>query len=53
MIAIENVHKYFGSLHVLDGVNLSVQTSEVLSMIGGSGSGKSTMLMCINGLEGI
>jgi ABC-type polar amino acid transport system ATPase subunit len=53
MIAIENVHKHFGSLHVLNGVNLTVQTGEVLSMIGASGSGKSTMLMCINGLEGI
>jgi ABC-type polar amino acid transport system ATPase subunit len=53
MIAIENVHKHFGPLHVLNGVNLTVQKGEVLSMIGGSGSGKSTMLMCINGLEGI
>lgn len=53
MIAIENVHKQFGQLQVLKGVDLSVQKGEVLSMIGGSGSGKSTMLMCINGLEGI
>jgi len=53
MIAIENVHKQFGPLHVLKGVDLAVQKGEVLSMIGGSGSGKSTMLMCINGLEGI
>lgn len=53
MIAIENVHKQFGPLHVLKGVDLTVQKGEVLSMIGGSGSGKSTMLMCINGLEGI
>ncbi|WP_457580118.1 amino acid ABC transporter ATP-binding protein [Ensifer canadensis] len=53
MIAIENVHKQFGSLQVLQGVDLTVKKGEVLSMIGGSGSGKSTMLMCINGLEGI
>ncbi|WP_341487545.1 amino acid ABC transporter ATP-binding protein [Pararhizobium sp. A13] len=53
MIAIENVHKQFGPLHVLKGVDLTVKKGEVLSMIGGSGSGKSTMLMCINGLEGI
>ncbi len=53
MIRIENVHKQFGALHVLNGVDLTVQKGEVLSMIGGSGSGKSTMLMCINGLEGI
>jgi ABC-type polar amino acid transport system ATPase subunit len=53
MIEIENVHKHFGALHVLKGVSLNVKKGEVLSMIGGSGSGKSTMLMCINGLEGI
>ncbi|MBB2169703.1 amino acid ABC transporter ATP-binding protein [Gluconacetobacter aggeris] len=53
MIQIEDVHKHFGPLHVLKGVSLSVEKGEVLSMIGGSGSGKSTMLMCINGLEAI
>jgi polar amino acid transport system ATP-binding protein len=53
MIEIENVHKHFSTLHVLKGVSLSVNKGEVLSMIGGSGSGKSTMLMCINGLEPI
>lgn len=53
MIKIEDVHKHFGPLHVLKGVSLSVNKGEVLSMIGGSGSGKSTMLMCINGLEDI
>ncbi|KIK89294.1 amino acid ABC transporter ATP-binding protein [Pseudomonas sp. AO-1] len=53
MIKIEDVHKHFGALHVLKGVSLSVNKGEVLSMIGGSGSGKSTMLMCINGLEDI
>ena len=53
MIEIENVHKQFGSLHVLKGVSFNVKKGEVLSMIGGSGSGKSTMLMCINGLENI
>jgi polar amino acid transport system ATP-binding protein len=53
MIEIDNVHKHFGALHVLKGVSMSVNKGEVLSMIGGSGSGKSTMLMCINGLEEI
>jgi ABC-type polar amino acid transport system ATPase subunit len=53
MIEIDNVHKHFGPLHVLKGVSMSVNKGEVLSMIGGSGSGKSTMLMCINGLEDI
>ena len=53
MIEIQDVHKSFGPLHVLRGVNLNVARGEVVSVIGGSGSGKSTMLMCINGLEPI
>jgi ABC-type histidine transport system ATPase subunit len=47
------VHKQYGALHVLNGVDLTVQKGDVLSIIGGSGSGKSTMLICINGLEKI
>ncbi|MEE9133567.1 MAG: amino acid ABC transporter ATP-binding protein [Gemmatimonadota bacterium] len=50
MIDIENVHKWFGSLHVLKGVDLSVAKGEVLVLVGPSGSGKSTLLRCINGL---
>ncbi len=53
MIEIENVRKSFGHLEVLKGISLTVDTGEVVSVIGGSGSGKSTMLMCINGLEAI
>ena len=53
MIEVQDVHKSFGKLEVLRGVDLEVQNGEVLSVIGGSGSGKSTMLMCINGLEPI
>lgn len=53
MIEIEDVRKSFGSLEVLKGVSMTVETGEVVSVIGGSGSGKSTMLMCINGLEPI
>jgi polar amino acid transport system ATP-binding protein len=53
MIELKDVRKSFGSLEVLKGVSLKVQKGEVLSVIGGSGSGKSTMLMCINGLEPI
>jgi polar amino acid transport system ATP-binding protein len=53
MIELKDVRKNFGSLEVLKGVSLTVQKGEVLSVIGGSGSGKSTMLMCINGLEPI
>ena len=53
MIEVSNVVKYFGTLKVLDGVTIAVDKGEVVSVIGGSGSGKSTMLMCINGLEPI
>ncbi len=53
MIQIRDLHKYFGSLHVLKGIDLDVQQGEVLSVIGASGSGKSTLLYCINGLEPI
>ena len=50
MIDIKNVHKWFGSLHVLKGIDLSVDEGEVLVLVGPSGSGKSTLLRCINGL---
>ena len=53
MIEIRDVHKCFGKLQVLKGVNLDVHKGEVLSVIGASGSGKSTLLYCINGLEPI
>ncbi len=51
ILRIENLHKYFGKLHVLKGINLSLNKGEVLVVIGPSGSGKSTMLRCINHLE--
>ena len=50
-IHIENLHKKFGSLHVLKGVSLSARDGGVVAIIGGSGSGKSTLLRCINCLE--
>ena len=53
MIEIAGLHKYFGALHVLRGIDLTVENGEVLSVIGASGSGKSTLLYCINGLEPI
>ncbi len=53
MIEIDNVKKSFDSFEVLKGVSMTVDRGEVVSVIGGSGSGKSTMLMCINGLEPI
>lgn len=51
MIEINNLHKYFGSVHVLKGVNLEVRKGEVLVIVGPSGSGKTTFLRCINRLE--
>lgn len=51
MIKITNLHKYFGELHVLKGIDLEVKQGDVIAIIGPSGSGKSTMLHCINRLE--
>ncbi|MBI1218944.1 MAG: ATP-binding cassette domain-containing protein [Rhodobacteraceae bacterium] len=50
-IRIENLHKSFGPLEVLKGVSLTAREGDVVAIIGGSGSGKSTMLRCINFLE--
>ena len=52
-IEIEGVHKYFGSNHVLQGVDLNVDLHQVVCLIGASGCGKSTLLRCINALEEI
>jgi polar amino acid transport system ATP-binding protein len=51
MIRVENLHKSFGSLEVLKGVDLQVSPGEIVSVIGPSGSGKSTMLRCLIHLE--
>jgi ABC-type polar amino acid transport system ATPase subunit len=51
MIELEGIHKHFGSVHVLRGVDLSVARGEVVCIIGPSGSGKSTLLRCVNHLE--
>ncbi|WP_432474237.1 amino acid ABC transporter ATP-binding protein [Amphritea sp. HPY] len=53
MIELKSVEKKFGDLTVLKGIDLSVEKGEVISVIGASGSGKSTMLYCINALEKI
>ena len=50
-IVIEGLHKSFGDLEVLKGVDLQVSTGEVICVIGPSGSGKSTLLRCVNLLE--
>ena len=51
IVRISKLHKWFGMLHVLRDISLSVQPREVVCIIGRSGSGKSTMLRCINFLE--
>ena len=51
MIRVEGLHKRFGSLHVLKGIDLEVAAREVLVVVGPSGSGKSTLIKCINRLE--
>ena len=51
MIKIENMHKWFGSFHVLKDINLSVDSGEKIVICGPSGSGKSTLIRCINRLE--
>ena len=53
MVSLRNVHKYFGHLHVLKGIDLDIHKGEVCVLIGPSGSGKSTVLRCINQLETI
>src|ERR1700681_5097616 len=53
MVKAEAVHKSFGRLEVLRGIDLEVSPKEVMCMIGPSGSGKSTFLRCINHLEKI
>jgi len=51
MVRLEGVHKRFGRLEVLQGIDLEVKRGEVVCVIGASGSGKSTLLRCINLLE--
>ncbi|MCA9953111.1 MAG: amino acid ABC transporter ATP-binding protein [Anaerolineales bacterium] len=51
MIVIQNLHKYFGHVEAVKGVDLTIRQGEVVIIIGPSGSGKSTVLRCINHLE--
>ena len=51
MIKIKNLHKKFGSLDVLKGLDLEVNKGDVIAVIGPSGSGKTTLLRCMNFLE--
>ena len=51
MIRVENLHKHFGKLEVLKGIDYEINEKEVVCVIGPSGSGKSTFLRCLNLLE--
>lgn len=51
IIEVKNLHKSFGKLHVLEGINETIYKGEVVSIIGPSGGGKSTFLRCLNLLE--
>ena len=51
LIRLEGIHKWFGNLHVLSGIDLTIQQRDVVVVIGPSGSGKSTLLRCVNMLE--
>ena len=53
MIEFHDVNKYFGKFQALKNINLTIDRGEVVTIIGHSGSGKSTVLRCINGLERI
>ncbi|PCC23757.1 peptide ABC transporter ATP-binding protein [Halomonas sp. JB37] len=51
IVRMQKLNKHFGSLHVLNNIDLDIIPGEVVVIIGASGSGKSTLIRCINGLE--
>ncbi len=51
ILSVKNLHKYFGKLEVLKGVNIDIHKGDVVAVIGPSGCGKSTFLRCLNRLE--
>jgi len=50
LLEVENVHSYYGNIHALKGVNLTVEQAEIVTLIGGNGAGKSTTLKTISGV---
>lgn len=51
MIRAENIHKYYGSLHVLKGISLEIKQAEVVAIVGASGAGKTTLLQLLGTLD--
>jgi branched-chain amino acid transport system ATP-binding protein len=50
LLELENVHTFYGAIHALKGISLSVEQAEIVSLIGGNGAGKSTTLNSISGI---
>src|SRR5574339_388485 len=50
MLEVENIHTYYGNIHALKGVSLTVEKGEIVTLIGGNGAGKSTTLRTITGI---
>jgi branched-chain amino acid transport system ATP-binding protein len=50
LLELENVHTYYGNIHALKGISLTVEEAEIVTLIGGNGAGKSTTLKTISGL---
>ncbi|MBP6640578.1 MAG: amino acid ABC transporter ATP-binding protein, partial [Bacteroidia bacterium] len=51
MLQATNIHRHFGQLHVLKGVNLTVARGEIVALVGASGAGKSTLLQILGTLD--
>ncbi|MGB0789553.1 MAG: ABC transporter ATP-binding protein [Marinirhabdus sp.] len=51
MVTAQNIHKHYGNLHVLKGVNLAIKKSEIVSIVGASGAGKTTLLQILGTLD--
>jgi polar amino acid transport system ATP-binding protein len=50
ILRLKTIHKHYGSLHVLDGIDIEVRQQEILTVLGPSGCGKTTLLRTVNGL---
>lgn len=50
MLTVENTHTYYGNIHALKGINLTIEKGEIVTLIGGNGAGKTTTLRTISGL---